>query len=79
MMKAASARQTTTVSYAKIRALKARDRQRDSEGLARGEVIPQQLQKENAAVRSMHLFRLLNLKEATAHYRVMNRRHRQNN
>jgi hypothetical protein len=78
-MKAARARQTTTVSYAKIRALKARDRQRDQERLARGEVTPQQLQEENAAVRNTHLFRILNLKEATAHYRVMNRRHRQNN
>ena len=76
-MRAARAKQPKTVSYAQIRALKARDRQRDQERLARGEVTPPQLQAESAAVRNTHLFRILNLKEATAHYRVMNRRRSQ--
>jgi len=73
-MKAKTSIRTKTVSYARIRALKARDRQCDWQRLARGEVTPEQLQEENAIVRNASEFRILNLREAARHYRVINRR-----
>ncbi|MBM3888070.1 MAG: hypothetical protein FJ388_02970 [Verrucomicrobia bacterium] len=74
-MKRAQHQRERTVSVAESRAAKARDRQRDWDWLARGEVTPEQLQEENAAVKNAHELRIVNLREVVRHYRVMNRRH----
>lgn len=74
VMKAAKRKRSQPITWAKIRALKAQDRQRDWDRLARGEVTPRQLQKENAAVKHAAEFQILNLKEVTRQYRAMNRR-----
>jgi len=52
------------VSFAQIRKLKAQDRQRDWDRLARGEVTPEQLQAENAWVRNTRECRILNSAQA---------------
>jgi hypothetical protein len=58
-----------TVSFAQIRALKARDRRRDRDRLIRREVTAEQLQAENAAVRNTQEFRIVNSSDAARFFR----------
>jgi hypothetical protein len=68
-MKRAQHKREHTVTVAEIRAAKARDRQRDWDRLARGEVTPEQLQEENAAVKNAHEFRIVNDADAARFFR----------
>jgi len=68
-MRRSKERRVQTVSFVKLRKLKAQDRRRDWRRLARGEVTPEQLQAENAAVRNTHEFRILNSAEAARFFR----------
>ena len=63
-----------SVSFIEIRKLKARDRQRDWDRLARGEVTPEQLQAENAMVRNTRECRILNSAKAAQYFRRQLRR-----
>jgi len=72
-MRASKKTNDQTVSSAQIRARKARDRRRDWDRLARGEVTPEQLHAENAAVRNTHEFRMLNSAEAARFFRRQRR------
>ncbi len=74
-MKPAPRKRSKTISVAAIRAMKARDRVKDWERLARGEVTPEQLQDENAIVRNAAEFRIVNWKEMFRHLHKMNQRH----
>jgi hypothetical protein len=68
-MKQTQYQRERTVSVAAIRAAKARDRQRDWNRLSRGEVTPEQLQEENAAVKNAHEFRIVNDSQAARFFR----------
>ncbi len=62
-MKRARKPHTNTVTYDEICVMKARDRKRDWDRIARGEATPQEIQKENSIFPDAAQYVVLNISE----------------
>jgi len=68
-MSSAANNTAKTISFARIRAVKAADRKQDHRRLAHKQVTPEQLQAENALFNHCNEFRIINLAESFQYFR----------